>query len=129
MGFAPQLSWFWLPVFILAQGFWSFGSALVLSACVPFVPDLKILIQHGLIVLMFSSGLTFDIQDVSPNIYDWLKWNPCAIMMDQLRAIMLGDGDVSLLLLCALGGLGVVNMSLGLWMLKNFDGEYAKIST
>jgi len=111
-GYYPTFNWLWLLPLILVQ----YGLILVCSMigalCVSFVGDFRMLINMGMMFLMFSSGVFWDINRISSNqMRDLiLTWNPVAFLIDAYRQVLMYEGiyDVSRLF----GLAGVVCVSL-----------------
>ena len=58
---------------------------------IPFIKDLKPIIDSGIILLMLVSGIFFDIEAFPPQAQDYLYLNPFAVMITQYRHVIL-DG-------------------------------------
>jgi lipopolysaccharide transport system permease protein len=88
-GYSINAYWLYLPVLICSQVIFLMALCLFLSAIVPFIPDLKIVIENALMFLFFVSGIFFDINNLDPEIAGIFKLNPMAIFIDSYRAIFL----------------------------------------
>ena len=56
-----------------------------------WLPDARFVVMSGLQLLMFCSGIFFDIRDLSPEAQAWFWLNPIATMLDQYRSVLLYD--------------------------------------
>ena len=99
----------------------------VLSAVVPFIPDLKLIIYNGIMLLFFLSGIFFYVSAAPPEIQTYLYLNPMVSIIDNYRQVLLDGawpdwsliGTVSLISLCCL--------ATGLYLLHRFDRIYVKV--
>jgi lipopolysaccharide transport system permease protein len=62
------------------------------ATVIPFVPDLKWVVDNGLTMLFFLSGVFFDISALPENFQFWLRLNPMAVLINGYRnALLLGQ--------------------------------------
>ena len=113
--YRQQFQWVWLSAgFVLvAELLLIFGVGICLSLLVPFLPDIRKLIENVMMLFFYMSGIFFDIRLLSPKVQDYLFLNPMAVVIDQYRAVFFRDqlpdyaalGTVALfgLVLCAIG--------------------------
>jgi lipopolysaccharide transport system permease protein len=73
-GFA--MSWLALPVLVAVEMLLTLALASLTAALVPLLPDLRLIIDNGLIVLMFVSGIFTDVSRLPPVIRHVLQFNP-----------------------------------------------------
>lgn len=104
------------------------GTGMILAAIAPFFPDLIMVIDFLLHLMMFLSGVFFDLTLLPKEIQKLLFWNPIAGLMTQFRKVLM-DGSVpewnmisyifllSILLLFGGGGL-----------LKLFSRKYPRLT-
>jgi lipopolysaccharide transport system permease protein len=127
-GARPGSAVLWLPVVLIVQFAFIVACALFIASIHPFVPDIRGLVDSGLLMLFFLSGIFFKIH-VNPN--DWSRlydYNPMAVLVTAFRDTMLNGSvpDLRLLLAvflfsCAVGGLGYA-------ILRRYDRLYVKLS-
>ena len=126
-GIQPQWSWAALPAVLALQALVIAGLALVLAALVPLWPDLMLLVNNGLMLLFFLSGVFFDLAQASGWLHTLLMLNPVAPVLEAWRAALLGRPWPHwpwLLWAALFGGLAVW---LGLWLLRRFDRHYPRL--
>ena len=76
--------------FVLAIEFvFILGVSCLFSAVIPFFPDLIIVIQSGMQLLFFLSGVFFKIDAIPPQYRQWFYLNPMLSIIKNLRAILL----------------------------------------
>jgi lipopolysaccharide transport system permease protein len=89
-GFWPDWSWLLLPFVALTQ--LAFMMPLVLAAAwiTSMVPDVRMLINILVLMMMFLSGVFWDINALDPAIRDTVMlYNPLAFLIDAYRQILL----------------------------------------
>jgi len=126
-GFTPGVSWFGLLAVILCQVvlIWSLTS--FCAAVVPFVPDLRYVIDNGLLLLMFLSGVFFSIENLEEPIRTILLLNPVAVLLEAYRSVLLfaswpnWTGMAYVLLFASVFGAAAI------WLLTALDRRYPKV--
>jgi lipopolysaccharide transport system permease protein len=120
-------AWSLLPLVILTQMLLIVAVTSLLAGIMPFFPDLRVILDNILMMLLFVSGIFFDIAGLPPSIGGYLMLNPMAALITMYRKLLL-DGvppDWHQLFLVILFSLIV--LSLALWLFRRFDRVYPKI--
>lgn len=87
-----SISWLALLPLIGVQFVLITGIASVCATVIPFIPDLKWVVDNGLTMLFFLSGVFFDINVLPERFQDWLVLNPMAVLINGYRsALLLGQ--------------------------------------
>jgi len=104
-GVSPQLHWLWLIPIIAVQLLLIVLCSCVAALLVAFKRDFALLINLGMIFLLFVSGIFWDIRDiVSERAMDMLLiWNPMAFLLHSYRQVLLWQELPNLTHLIALG--------------------------
>jgi lipopolysaccharide transport system permease protein len=104
-GVSPQLHWLWLIPIIAVQLLLIVLCSCVAALLVAFKRDFALLINLGMIFLLFVSGIFWDIRDiVSERAMDMLLiWNPMAFLLHCYRQVLLWQELPNLTHLIALG--------------------------
>ena len=92
-GYMPSIEWLWLiPLFILMYlMIVAFG--LITAILVSYADDVRMVINMGMLFLMFTSGIFFDISSIHQPLQDYLlTYNPLAFMCDSFRKILMNKG-------------------------------------
>lgn len=92
-GYMPTIEWLWLiPLFILMYlMIVAFG--LITAILVSYADDVRMVINMGMLFLMFTSGIFFDIGSIQQPLQDYLlTYNPLAFMCDSFRKILMHKG-------------------------------------
>ena len=126
-GKSPGAAWVALPVLMGVQLLFMLAIGCVLSAIVPFVPDLKLIIDNGMLLLFFLSGVFFDISSASPEIRFYLNTNPMVGIIDSYRMVLLEGAWPDWSLLGNVFSISLIVFALGWYLLQRFDRTYVKV--
>lgn len=126
MSYTPSSLWCWLPGLLIVQFLLASAVALLLSALIPFVPDLSDLMGNAILLLFFLSGVIFDISRAPETIQFYLYLNPMAILVEDFRNVLVQgiSPDPVPLLMIAFGSL--LTLGVGLLLLFRFDRIFPK---
>ena len=122
------LTWHWLESILVLLSTLSFivGFAYVFAALTPLLPDMKLLLENALRGLFFLSGIFYDISSLPEPYADWLRWNPIATVIDQLRKVLLWEESPAWNLLLGISAISLVLIIVGLTMMRRNESRYAK---
>ena len=88
----PTLALLLLPVLVLLMAALALGSGIIVSAVTVRYRDLRLLVQFGLQLLMYSTPVVFPLSKV-PDNYRWLMLaNPMTPIIETFRYAFLGTG-------------------------------------
>lgn len=85
----PSLTWALLPFLILTQLLLIVSVVSLLAAVMPFFPDLKVILDNIMMMLLFLSGIFFDIAGLPVSIQGYLYLNPMATLITMYRKLLL----------------------------------------
>ena len=88
-GFEPSNTWWSLLPVLAIQLLMVASCTCLLSCLVPYLPDLRYVIDNGMLLLMFLSGVFFSIDAMAPEIRSILLLNPIALLLECYREILL----------------------------------------
>lgn len=120
-------TWVALPLLLFLQLLLITGVGLLLSAIVPLWPDLKMVVDNGLMLMFFLSGIFFDISRVEGLAGDVLRLNPMAIFVLEYRKCLLRGEWPDAIQLVAIGLVSIIVLLLGVKLLKRFDQTYPRL--
>jgi lipopolysaccharide transport system permease protein len=127
-GYEVTNAWLALPVVMIFQLLFIIGVGGILSAIIPLIPDLKMLVDNILLFGLFISGIFFDINSFSPSVQTYFKMNPMAVFIINYRKIFL-DGEWPVWSeLMLINVLSITLISLSFHLFHKFDRHYLKIS-
>ena len=123
----PSASWVALPAVVLVEMLLVMAAASLTAALVPLLPDLSLIIDNGLLVLMFVSGVFNDVSKLPPALRHILEFNPMVQVIAAFRAVLLDHEwpDWASLAWVALFSLALYGFAL--WLLRRFDRIYPKL--
>jgi len=126
-GMPPNAAWVGLPLIMLVQLLVMLAIGCILASIVPFLPDLKLVIENGMTFLLFMSGIFFDISTVSPTMQKYLYLNPMTGIIESFRHVLLNGLYPDFVLLGKLAFFACMGIVLGAYLLFKFDRVYVKI--
>ncbi len=88
-GFELSNTWWSLLPVLAIQLMMVASCTCLLSCLVPYLPDLRYVIDNGMLLLMFLSGVFFSIDAMAPEIRSILLLNPIALLLECYREILL----------------------------------------
>ena len=90
-GHTPNALWWWLLALFVIQYLLIVGVALIAALLVCVQRDFQVLVQLGMVFLLFMSGIFWDIRSIQdPVVQDWLlRLNPMAVLVDAYRQVLL----------------------------------------
>lgn len=122
-GSTPSLHWLWVLPLIFVQYLLILACTLIGALLVSYVRDMRILIGMGIMFMMFSSGIFWDINDISDPVKRdlLLTWNPLAYLIDGYRHVIMHGTlyDVQHLLWVALVSVGAIGVMHLIYMWKS----------
>ncbi len=126
-GYMPNESWLVIPVLFMVQFLFIVACGCLLSAVVPFMPDLMQIISYTMTLLFFMSGIFFDPYKVEGPVQQWLFYNPMVVIISSWRRVLLEGSmpDWAPLLIVMLASILILAVALGL--LKRFDLYYPRL--
>ncbi len=122
-GHFPSSHWLLLPVIALTQMAVMMPLVLAAGWISSLIPDVKMLISILVLIMMFLSGIFWDVNELpSPMREQLLLWNPLAFLIDSYRQILLHQSQPDWLHLGLLffGGLVAAAALFGLYRLSRY---------
>jgi lipopolysaccharide transport system permease protein len=118
--------WGLVPI-ILVQLALIAGVTTLAASIVPFLEDFKLIIDNGLIILFFMSGIFFDIQELPADVQGILSLNPMVTIIGGYRDALLHSAwpDIQALAI-VLAEAGLL-MTWGTLRLNRHDRRFAKV--
>lgn len=126
-GHGPDITWSALPAVIGVEFLLIVSAGSLAASILPIFPDMKLVVDNGLIVLMFVSGVFFDISKLPPKTQAILHYNPLIPVMDSFRAILLRHSWPDWGALSWVVVTGLVLYAVAAWILVAYDRRYIKL--
>ena len=89
MGCVPGFSYISLPLLMIVEGMFITGFAFLAAAIVPFMPDFRLFLTHGLTLGFFLSGIIFPIDKLPQTLKNILQFNPMTILINNYRRVLI----------------------------------------
>lgn len=115
-----------LPLLLSLQIAFMLGLAMTLAAIVPFIPDLKFLIDNGLLILFFLSGIFFRLDTIPESLRLYFDLNPVAVIIHGYREILISGNQLNWLTMLPVVIMSFCMLALGGILLRRWDRVYAK---
>lgn len=127
LGHYPTLAWFAILPLLLLQLALIASLAILLALIVPFIKDLLIIIPTGMTLLLFVSGIFFDLSTLPPDVHQWFLLNPLANLIEQYRSILIHGEWPDFFKLIQLLITVMVFSILAVWLYSKLHSLYAKV--
>ena len=116
-----------LVVIVAVQFVFSGSLAYLLAALIPFIPDLRNVVDYGLRMLMFLSGVFFPAEQLPEWARPWFYLNPMANLIESYREVLIHQRwpDFGALGLVALLSCAIVVPAI--YLLTRYDRVYPKV--
>jgi lipopolysaccharide transport system permease protein len=100
--YMPTIEWLWLIPLFVGMYLMIVACSLITAILVCYADDVRMVINMGMLFLMFTSGIFFDISTMREPIQTYLlTFNPMAFFCDAFRKVLMHKGmyDVQHILL------------------------------
>ena len=91
-GHHPNIAWLAIPALIGIEFLFSLFVGTATALVIPFLPDLRILISNGLMLLLFLSGVFYDGASIPEPWQTYFFLNPLAVLIQAFRHVRI-DGQ------------------------------------
>ena len=119
--------WLALPLLMLIQLVFISGAVSVAAAWVPLLPDIRLVIDNGILIMFFASGIFFDISTRPEYVQDLLYINPMAVLLSAYRDILLNGVWPDWQALTWVLALGSLLLALGMLLMRRLDRTFPKV--
>lgn len=121
--------WDWLALIPVLGGalLLVLGCVVLSAALVPFADDLRMLITNGMLLLMFLSGVFFDVSGFDDSVRQWFYLNPLVGLLGAFRDTILSFGMPDWWGVIYASLVGLVMLVTGITVLAKFDRVYPKL--
>lgn len=120
------IQWVDLTLMMMAYLFFTTGVCFFIASVIPTFPDLKFVVQAGIQMLMFGSGIFYEYSMIPDKYFDLFLMNPVALGIYELRESLLHATSIQYSSLIYLSGLGLAFFLIGFTILKLFDKHYPR---
>ena len=127
-GIEPTAAWIAAPIVLAVGGVLIAGVAALVGSITPFVPDLRVLLENGMRALLFMSGIFYDVSSFETPYKIVFQLNPIAVVIDNLRAVLLRGEFPDWWHLAAVLALATASGIAGYVIMRTNESRYAKIA-
>jgi lipopolysaccharide transport system permease protein len=128
MGYLPGVTWLSLPILAITQLLLILACSLIAAAITPFLPDFRFVVQTGLMMLMFGSGIFYDYRTTLLDEHKtFFLLNPMARLIDSYRTVLIRDTWPDWTALAWLSIACVVVIIVMLSFYRRIDSVYARL--
>jgi lipopolysaccharide transport system permease protein len=125
-GSALHWSWITLPFLLATQMLLIAACSSLLAAVMPFLPDLKMLIENGLTLWMFMSGVFYDITALPERVQLYFRLNPMATLIENYRAVLIHGAWPDWPVLGIIASVSMLGIGAALYLLMRYDRIYPR---
>lgn len=115
-----------LPLLLILQLLFMLGIGMTLSAIDPFLPDIKFVVDNGMLMLFFMSGIFFRFDSVPESIRPFFEMNPISALIHNYREILIYGKHLDWNSLWSITIFSICALMIGAYLLAKFDRKYAK---
>jgi ABC-type polysaccharide/polyol phosphate export permease len=125
LGVPPSLSWFLLPVPLLAIGLFTLGVALAISAAAVYFADVMPTYEVLLTAWLYLTPVIYPLGLLPESVQAWLRWNPMLWFVQSFRSVLYDGRMPDGVTLAVTFGAGLAMLALGWWIFTRKAREYA----
>lgn len=127
-GFHPTLTSLYIFEIIIIQHLLITGFVLTLSAVIPFIPDIKNIVDNLMMGMFFLSGIFFSINNMPESFREILYINPMVHTIENARLVLINDKAPNHLHLFYVLAVALFFIALGLLLFNKLQNKYTKLS-
>jgi lipopolysaccharide transport system permease protein len=127
-GFTVSASWLWIVPILATQLLFIAAASLLVSFLVPFALDLVYLINTGLIMLMFGSGVFYSYEQlINPAYRELFLLNPMANIIVNYRMVLMEGRSPMILSLLTIAGLSILIIFVMHRVMRRYDNQLTRV--
>jgi lipopolysaccharide transport system permease protein len=127
-GLLPNKAYLALPLLMATQFLFIAGCSYLCAALVPFLPDLRILIGHGLRALMFFSGIFYSDDMIPASLREYFFLNPMASLIHGYREIIIEGAFTGWNYLIGISIASLFLILISKYIIARFDSVYTRMA-
>lgn len=124
----PTWAYLALPLLIVLELMVITGTSMICAAITPFFPDFQLVLGNIMHLLIFLSGVFYNVSTLSPRIRMLISLNPIAVMIEQYRVILLHGQWPNLQALVPALVESIIFLAIGWLLINKFDRYFPKLS-
>jgi len=123
-----SITWLALLPVLLVQLTVVVAASLWVAAIIPFIPDLRFVVTMVLSLLMFCSGIFYDLSVIAADHYSLMMFNPIANLMVQYRSVLLYDQWPDWLSLAKVAATSLFVSALALVFIRHYERYFPRLA-
>ena len=127
LGHAPGFWILALPLVLAVQLLFILACAVPYAALVPFIPDLRHVVDTLLMGMMFLCGIFYSIETLSEPYRTWIHLNPMASLIQDTRRILLQNVAPDWAALACIAATSVLILAASVLLLRALEPRYTKL--
>nr|WP_281401816.1 ABC transporter permease [Thalassotalea piscium] len=127
VGYEITSAYWVLPLLFASELLLVIAISLWAALIVPFLPDVKILINSVLMAMMFASGIFYSTDLIPPSIENYFYLNPMAYLIQCYRDVLLEGNVPDLVYLSKMTFVFIILILGALAFAKRFNNSYFKV--
>lgn len=120
------ITWAMIPIYIIIMAGLGLGLGIIISSVTTKYRDMSVLLTFGVQLLMYASAVNYPLSilaEKKPSLYNILKWNPLAALVDGFRNAVLG-AEISFSALIYPTVFMLVSLFLGIIMFNKVEKSF-----
>lgn len=126
-GFSPNITYLALPAIFAVEFLFITAVTWFIAAIIPFVPDLRFLVQAVLQLVFFLSGIFFSSTDIPAGLRKYFYLNPMATIIEDYRNILMHAQWPNWNALALIGLSSLLAVFLAGQLIRRYDFVYPRI--
>lgn len=118
--------WFWLPVLLMVQMTYIYGLSLMSAVLIYYINDFRLLVENGMLLLFFMSGIFFDISEIESDHKNLFVLNPVATLIQNYRNVLIKNQAPDYEYLIPTAFFGVVLVMVGVVIVARYDKDMGR---
>jgi len=117
-----------LPAVLLVQLLFITAITYLLAAVIPFLPDLRFVVENVLQAIFFGSGIFFTVSNLPERYHFYFYLNPMANLIEDYRNILMYQQWPGWQGLLTIALVSLVGIRLGIYVIGRLEYVYPKIT-
>ncbi|MEK7992071.1 MAG: ABC transporter permease [Thiotrichaceae bacterium] len=127
-GFTIGLPYLALPLVLLVELIFIMAVTFFLAAIVPFLPDIRFVVDKVLQAVFFASGIFFASESIPEQYQIYYYLNPMATIIESSRDILMYNQWPNWQLLFIIGFVSSIGLFLSIRLIAHFEYTYPKVT-
>lgn len=128
-GYSPGFNWLWLLPLVLTQLVLIMAASFVFAFFIPFANDIRYLVDAGLRMMMFGSGVFYSYKDVLlPEHREIFLLNPMANLITSYRSVLLEGTAPMVNSMLAISASSILVIGLMYLVMRRFDNALTRLA-